>query len=763
MKKLFKTPGKTGRTSSRFTLLLLLLLMAGGSVATYAQTIGIVEGLTAVNIRQGAPFNGWPTVEFPILITPAGDFYANRFYKFDTAGKLVDIGAVPKGYDASNNGWVGYCVQCVTSDFPQIYRAVTLNCNPGSVIPWKPEPYSDPTLSVSTNNCTTSEVWSNPLTWTDFKVPNQSTGGFNINRNVTLDVNYDATNKAIYCNSSSALTINSGVTLTSNSGGSFVISGMLNGTGQYGSVVNNGVVSPGGNGIAQFQGGQYTQNTSGTLNMQLASTNSFDKLYWTSGNNVLGGTLKVSLLNGFVPVANNSFNIIEMSYATYTGTFSNLVLPALTTGLKWKISYNSNSVKLTVVDCGSFSTSNVKTDAGCYGTATGSITVTPINGLAPFQYKLNSGAYGSANTFTGLRAGNYKVYLTDANGCTYITPTIAIAQFPAITGTATVTNASCYGTLTGSITVTPTTGTAPFTYRLSTGSTYGSSNIFNGVKAGAYYVYIKDANGCIGSVKATVVQPVAITGTFTKTDVTGCYGGNNGSLTVTPTTGFAPYQYKLNATGTYGTSNTFSSLKGATYKVYIKDANGCEGYLTIAIAQPTAVKGTATKTDETCPGAMDGSITITASGGTAPYTFRFGTAGTYTATNTFTGLKAGAYRVYIKDANGCSSSIAVTIVQLSATCFASSAISKSGSPVEENAKARIVKLSPNPSNNQFKLILPSTDKAATVRVLDVNGKTLYTTKTASQSITFGENFAPGVYLIEVRQGNEVKTLKAIKN
>ena len=708
-------------------------------------------------------------MEFPVIMGGQGEIYVNRFYKFNSSGQLEDVAGVGVAYDpASFTGWYGYCVNCSVGDIPPLYRAITLNCNPGSITPWKPDPYSDPAMSVQTNPCTNSTAWSNPLTWYDYKVPNQSTGGFNINRNVALDVNYDATNKAIYCTNSSALTINSGVTLTCNSGGSFVINGVMNGTGQHGNMVNNGVLAPGGNSISQvtIRGGHYTQNASGSLNIQLSSASSFDKLYCFQNDmdNILGGTLKVSLLNGFIPVAGNSFMIFESAGSPYTGTFTTTSLPALSTGLKWKVKYNPSDVTLTVVDCGSFSASFTKTDAGCYATATGSITVTPINGLAPFQDKLNSGAYGSANTFTGLRAGNYKVYLTDANGCTYITPTIAIAQFPAITGTATVTNASCYGTLTGSITVTPTTGTAPFTYRLSTGSTYGSSNIFNGVKAGAYYVYIKDANGCIGSVKATVVQPVAITGTFTKTDVTGCYGGNNGSLTVTPTTGFAPYQYKLNATGTYGTSNTFSSLKATTYRVYIKDANGCEGYVTIAIAQPTAVKGTATKTDETCPGAMDGSITITASGGTAPYTYRFGSTGLYSSVNTFNTLKAGAYRIYMQDANGCIASIAVTIFQLSANCFTQPAIAKAGKGrVETNHSNFTASITPNPSNNQFKLILPSTDKAATVRVLDVNGKTLYTTKTASQSITFGENFAPGVYLIEVRQGNEVKTLKAIKN
>ena len=353
MKKNFKQLFKIGGKSNPIIRIMLLLMIVGSSTIGYAQTIGIIEGLTPVSPRTGPPhpISGAPTVEIPVVMGGPGEVYVNRFYKFNSNGELEDVIGVPVNYDpASFNGWFGYCV-CTLGDIPPLYRAITLNCNPGSIGSWKPDPYSDPAMGVSTNNCTASEAWSNPLTWSDYKVPNPATGGFNINRNVTLDVNYDATNKAIYCNNSSALTINSGVTLTSNSGGSFVNNGTMKAEGQYGSVINNGVVSPGTNGIGQFQGGKYTQNTSGTLNIELASTTSFDKLYLTSDVSVLGGTLKVTLLNGFVPVQNNSFNIIEMSYGTYTGTFSTLDLPVLPNGSKWKISYNPTAVTLEVVNC----------------------------------------------------------------------------------------------------------------------------------------------------------------------------------------------------------------------------------------------------------------------------------------------------------------------------------------------------------------------------------------------------------------------------
>ena len=445
MKKIFKKRLKT----DVLIRIMLLLMLTQGSLIAHAQTIGIVQGLVSVSPRQGQPYNGMPTVEFPIEFTPPGEAYVNRFYKFDNTGKLVDIAGVPKGYDTANHGWYGYCVNCTVGDIPPLYRAVTLNCLTGSVTPWYPDPYSNPTLAVQTNPCTASDAWTNPLTWYDYKVPTQSTGTFYINRNVKLNVDFIADNKAIYCSSNSTLTINSGVTFTmiNTVGGRFINNGVMNAVGRYAEMVNNGVLSPGVNGIGQVTGGQYTQNGSGTLDIQLASPYSFDRLYWIDGSNVLGGTLKVSLLNGFVPAANNYFDVVAMSYATYTGTFSNIDLPALPTGLKWKVRYNSNSVTLTVVDCSQFSATYTKSDTGCSGTAVGSIFTSPVNGTAPYMYKtVSSGAYGFANPINNLRAGNYRVYTIDDNGCTTISPVIAIYTHPAVTGTATA-SAVCHDSL----------------------------------------------------------------------------------------------------------------------------------------------------------------------------------------------------------------------------------------------------------------------------------------------------------------------------
>ncbi len=402
-----------------------------------------------------------------------------------------------------------------------------------------------------------------------------------------------------------------------------------------------------------------------------------------------------------------------------------------------------------------------KTNAGCYGSATGSITITPTYGVAPFTYRLGTVApYGSSNTFTGLRAGSYRVSILDANGCAGVSDQIVITQQPAITGTSTKTDAGCFGANDGSITVTPTNGSSPYQYKLGSSGVYGASNNFTNLKAGTYRVYIQDANGCIGVVTVVITGSPAITATSTKTDLA-CHGKATGTLTITPTAGVAPFTYRYGTTGTFGSSNYFTGLRAGNLRVFIKDANGCVGNIVTTLFEPSAISATSTKTDESCPGAKDGSISITAAGGTPPYTYRYGSVGAYTNVFTFNNLKAGGYRVYIKDANGCSGYSILTIVgQTSPSCNPSKIVEA----VKNNFEIANISLFPNPSTNQFKLTLPSVEKNATVRVMDVNGRTIYTSKsTGNQSIIFGETFAPGVYLVEVRNGVVVKTLKAVKN
>ena len=95
--------------------------------------------------------------------------------------------------------------------------------------------------------------------------------------------------------------------------------------------------------------GDYTQTADGILTLELAGitpTTLYDQLAIT-GNALLDGTLNVSLIDPFVPVAGDSFTVL--TYLSRTGTFDAINLPILPSGLEWETSYESNALILTVL------------------------------------------------------------------------------------------------------------------------------------------------------------------------------------------------------------------------------------------------------------------------------------------------------------------------------------------------------------------------------------------------------------------------------
>jgi len=177
--------------------------------------------------------------------------------------------------------------------------------------------------------------------------------------------------------------------------------------------------------------------------------------------------------------------------------------------------------------------------------------------------------------------------------------TIAV-NLTEMNATAAAAPTSCNGALNGSITVTPTTGTGPYTYTLDGGTpvTGPAPYTFTNVGAGAHNVVVRDAFGCITPViPVTVVAGPPIATTATKTDAL-CNGGATGSITVTqPTAGNAPYEYSLDGI-TWQISNVFNGLPAGTYTVYFRERDGCNGTLSITVAEPTLLTSTTGRVQE---------------------------------------------------------------------------------------------------------------------------------------------------------------------
>ncbi|GJM62738.1 malectin domain-containing carbohydrate-binding protein [Persicobacter diffluens] len=203
-------------------------------------------------------------------------------------------------------------------------------------------------------------------------------------------------------------------------------------------------------------------------------------------------------------------------------------------------------------------------------------------------------------------------------------------------------------------------------------TTFGGP-VWSGLGAGTYWLTIIDENGCTADAVYKLKQPdlLEITDIAT-TDVT-CYGAADGTATITAIGGtlfdYGDYRYSLEGTDWLDNevsrdpqkSNVFVNLAAGSYKVTVEDKNGCIAMEDFIIEQPTEVEFVSCEiVDVTCPENLDGSITVTAQGGTPGYTYSID-GENFQASNLFEYLGKGAYDVFVKDANGCTAKKEVTI------------------------------------------------------------------------------------------------------
>ncbi len=312
----------------------------------------------------------------------------------------------------------------------------------------------------------------------------------------------------------------------------------------------------------------------------------------------------------------------------------------------------------------SFSTSTVGVNASCFGSTTGSIDLTVVGGTAPFSYSWSNGFV--FQDISSLVAGTYTVNITDAKGCTG-TAIQTITQPTQLVVSATSANVSCNAGTNGSIDVTVSGGTSPYTYLWNGGATTQDRT---GLAAGTYSVTVTDANGCTASTTKTITQPTILTASSTATNVN-CNGGANGTIDLTVSGGTTAYIYNWS---NGATTQDLSGLAAGVYSVTVTDANGCTTATTQTITQPATLAASATSTNVNCNGGSNGSIDVTISGGTTPYSYLWN--GGFT-TQDRTGLTAGTYTVTVTDAKGCITSITKTITQpatLTATASSTNAL-----------------------------------------------------------------------------------------
>ena len=258
-------------------------------------------------------------------------------------------------------------------------------------------------------------------------------------------------------------------------------------------------------------------------------------------------------------------------------------------------------------------------------------------------------AFGTNSTgaFTGLtQTGTYNASVTDANGCvvtTTFTLNPAIAPVLAI-----VPNDTCYDdavglTLTANVT---SGGDGNFEYSLN-GGAFGTGNVFSGLTSGTYTIDVRDGNSCTDSASITINPELSVIASAP--NITACTTNTN--VDITAAGGDGNYVYAIVADGIaptpgdFATTNPVNITGAGDYDVYVRDNNGnagyCEASYDLTIVQDAALSISVADTGIQCSGEAQATITVTASGGEAPYEYSINNGTTYQSSNTFVNQLAG--------------------------------------------------------------------------------------------------------------------------
>ena len=312
---------------------------------------------------------------------------------------------------------------------------------------------------------------------------------------------------------------------------------------------------------------------------------------------------------------------------------------------------------------------SVVSNVTCFGLNNGSVTVSnPSGGTSPYSYSWNSSPVQNTQTANALPVGTFTVTVKDGNHCS-LTSSATITQPNTLANVvASMTSAiSCHGGSNGTATcTTPTGGTLPYHFSWNTSPIQTTQSATN-LSYGIFTVTVKDSNNCSLTDTVLITEPAAISN-ITAATITNefCFGGHNGSASVsTPTGGTPPYTYSWNSLPVQTTQLAVNLLPG-TYTVSVADSHNCPAITSTAtITQPPALTGITAFTIKnlTCSSGNDGMVSCTTpTGGTPPYSYSWNSSPIQT-TQTAINLPVGTYTVTITDAHQCayfSASTAVT-------------------------------------------------------------------------------------------------------
>jgi hypothetical protein len=264
----------------------------------------------------------------------------------------------------------------------------------------------------------------------------------------------------------------------------------------------------------------------------------------------------------------------------------------------------------------------------------------------------NFNAVAGTLNLNNLAAGNYLFdYTVTAGACGSDVETVAVQIFPAVQISASTTNANCNNTA-GTLTVTVNAGSSPYQFNIGQGNQ--NQPTFTNLAAGNYTVTVSDVNGCSVATFAVVQGPVPLVLTTVNTNPS-CFGSNDGAIDLTVTGGQMPYTYDWSDDGPDNPDDDtqdISGLAAGTYSVTVTDNTGCTAIKSVTLSQAPRLALSAVIQQLNCAGGVNGSISLSVSGGTPGYSYDWN-INAYDGLSSISNLGAGIYAVTVSDQHNC--------------------------------------------------------------------------------------------------------------
>ena len=306
------------------------------------------------------------------------------------------------------------------------------------------------------------------------------------------------------------------------------------------------------------------------------------------------------------------------------------------------------------------------------------------------------------------------------------------------------TNVLCFGACTGTATATATGGTGTLTYTWSNNLGTGASK--SNLCAGSYTITVIDAASGSATASVTISQPTQIAITSTITDVL-CHGDSTGCINLTVAGGTPVYTFL------WSNSTTLQSpcnLKASNYGVTVLDNNNCSITFSTIVNEPTALSFTTSHNNPSANGFGDGSISVTATGGTPNYQYSFG-GGLFGSSSSFSEVHAGCYNVVVKDANNC-------IAPSANVCLTDPPLSVN------NLSSDVISVYPNPAND-FIILKTTSFTSSEISIINLLGETvLRETTTGAETRIDIAMLAKGNYVLNIKneKGNLRKHFSIVR-